>query len=83
MTTRYDTLVIKNTKSERAPMQVDGAEVTAWFRGHALRQLDILEEFVGDLAAGAYADAAYDLEVEAGEILARSRAARDSTEDWT
>lgn len=79
MTARYDTLVIKNTKSERPPMQVDGAEVSAWFRGHALRQLNILEGFVDDLASGMYSIAPEELELKAGKILARSRAARDTT----
>lgn len=83
MTTRYDTLVIKNMKSKTIPREIDGMEVTAWSRGHALRQMLILEEFIDDLASGMYADAPEDLEIEAGEILARSRAARDSTEDWT
>jgi hypothetical protein len=81
MTARYDTLVIKNTKSKDIPRQVNGDDVMAWYRGHGLRQLDVLHQFVEDLATGQYAYAHEDLEIEAGEILARSRAARDAYED--
>jgi hypothetical protein len=51
-TPRYDTIVIKNAKGEHVPKEVDGGEVVAWSRGHALASMDALEEFVEDLAAG-------------------------------
>lgn len=54
ITLRYDTLVIRGATGETIPSEVDGGEVVAWSMGHALAAMDVLEEFVDDLADGSY-----------------------------
>lgn len=51
---RYDTLVIRGSTETAVPREAAGGEVVAWSAGHSLAELAPLEEFVTELAAGAF-----------------------------
>lgn len=51
---RYDTLVIEGATAPTVPREVEGARVVSWAAGHAIAEQFVLEEFVRDLAQGAF-----------------------------
>ncbi|WP_448680546.1 hypothetical protein [Pseudomonas nicosulfuronedens] len=73
---RYDTLVIRGATNNEVPREAAGGEVVAWSAGHALAESGPLEEFVTDLADGAFSSVDA-IEAEAWRVLELSRRQRE------
>lgn len=81
MKVRYDTLVIRGATSTEVPLTAAGGFVVSWAQGHMLAARGPLEQFVKDLADGAYeADEVETIQVKANEALQLSLRQRD--EGW-
>lgn len=77
MSTRYDTLVVKNSTSSEVPREAAGGEVVSWAAGHALAEMGPLEEFVRALADRQF-DCSDDISDAATKALCLSERQREA-----
>lgn len=77
MSTRYDTLVVKNSTRSEVPREAAGGEVVSWAAGHALAEMGPLEEFVRALADGQF-DCSDDISDAASKELRLSERQREA-----